>query len=707
MTHRPTHSQVHAGEYECGYEGEGNDCEHKYLHQPGHACEREQEIDDVTQTQRSADTVVPKAVPKARQLQRLSAAASRASAATLSMSIVAVTTATALIGMDHIVPSAYADKKQKQLAPLESRLVGDPASITQQYTDIQKTRPSSTDKQTVTAPAAVNQAVTDPVATEPAPTSETLNAAADPVAAKAVELEQSQPSNTVATPASDSTDISGSGNRVLSNDTAVTVIADTETNDDEFKSLSPDNIQPDMLGIRAQGHDPAQATIFRDNAAILRQPNVLETVVTTTTYGNDKTETVTEVISVDPTTLDLGMDNDVAGRTTPQTAIANEQPQSWQTVTISKGDTLVSLFQSLGIDPALAVRIAESDQHNSLSQLTVGRQISLLTHPGGQFGGLRYDLSADRRLEAHYRNDGNIVIDNINLAPVQPASNASEEKVAFGFIKSSLFEAGLGVGLDPILIANFANIFGYEIDFSMDLRRGDRFSLIYNENYQNGEKVRGGDILAAEFINNGERHRAIRHVDESGKAQFYTPDGFSLRKAFFRSPVEFTRITSSFSNRRFHPVLKQWKAHRGVDYAAAAGTPVLATAEGVISHRSAMGGYGRTVIIRHNNDYETLYAHLSDYGRGQQVGHTVHQGQVIGYVGQSGNATGPHLHYEFRVKGRHRDPLTVISDQGPGERIPDKYLPEFQDTASLFSSRLDSLNAEIAQNRTNQDPDRS
>lgn len=598
-------------------------------------------------------------------------------------------------------PDASAEKKSRQLAPLESRLVGDSAAIQQQYTDIQKSRDgqNSTDK----APAVTNDARPD----DPDSADDTDQDSAasvveqnDTATAKAVAIKQVQ-TNDTSGPDTDNTNISQ-----VSVGAGVTVVANSGSNQnaDQIVDLAPDNIQPDMLGIMAHERNPAQATIFRDNAAILKQPNVMETVVTTTTYGIDKTETVTEVLNVDQATLESIDSGAQTLQPTPVTTAVETpvQPLSWTTVTVSKGDTLVSLFQSLGVDPTLAVRIAESDQRNSLHQLTVGQQLSLLKNPDGMFSGMRYEMPSGQRLEAHYRQDGNIVIDNIDLAP-----NASEERVAFGFIKSSLFEAALGVGLEPGLIKNFANIFGYEIDFSRDVRRGDRFSVIYNDNYKNGEKINSGEILAAEFINNGERHRAIRYVDETGDANFYTPDGYSLKKAFFRSPVEFTRITSSFSNRRFHPVLKKWKAHRGVDYGAAAGTPVLATAEGVISHRAAMGGYGRTVIIRHSNNYETLYAHLSDYGRSQQVGHTVHQGQVIGYVGQSGNATGPHLHYEFRVNGRHRDPLTVISDQGPGERIPDQHLADFQDTVSLLSTRLDSLNAEIAQSRSAQQPDKS
>ena len=377
----------------------------------------------------------------------------------------------------------------------------------------------------------------------------------------------------------------------------------------------------------------------------------------------------------------------------------------WDSVTVDPGDTLVSVFLRAGIDPAYAVRIAEYDRHSTLRRLRAGQSIDLKKTGDGGFRAMRYTVSPDRQFEARYHEGVGIVVEDSDL--IRQIGDENEYE-AFGFIQSSLYEAATDIGLHPALIADFAKIFRYEIDFSMDLRRGDRFAVIYEDAGNGVEKAKGGDILAAEFINNGERHRAIRYVDEDGNTNFYTPEGYSLRRAFFRSPVEFTRITSSFSNRRFHPVLKLWKAHRGVDYAAAIGTPVLATADGVISHRAAMGGYGRTVTIRHNESYETLYAHLSDYKRGQRIGDTVLQGDIIGYVGRSGNATGPHLHYEFRVNGRHRDPLTVISDQAPAERIADNLLPDFLDTVSVYSSKLDSLDAKIAQNRVETgDPDQS
>jgi len=583
------------------------------------------------------------------------------------------------------------------LAPIESRLVGDTAAVHLQYTDIQKTRNDDNPANMV-----VEEGSSDDTPAEPGLAVVDNTRSQDPIENGNHTIEE-----TLLKPAVNK------ASRYTGVDSTL-----GEANTNTLEKIGSDNIEPDMLGIRlgvlAQAQLPAQATIFRDNAAILNQPNVMETVVTTTTYGVDKTETVTEVLSLDELNLSLDADTTDGMDTTAATAqpeklefttanvVNDDQPLSWETVTINKGDTLISVFQKLGIDTAHAVRIAESDDNNTLNNLSVGRELALLTNPTGSFGALRYDMSASRRFEARYHDDGNVIVDHIDLLP-----RSTEELEAYGSIRSSLFEAATGAGVDPVIIAKFANIFGYEIDFAMDLRRGDRFALIYKQNYSDGVKARGGDILAAEFINDGKRYRAIRYEDTNGKANFYTPDGYSLKRAFFRSPVEFTRITSSFSNRRFHPVLKKWKAHRGVDYAAPTGTPVMATAEGVISHRSAMGGYGRTVIIRHENNYETVYAHLSGYGRSQRVGHQVSQGQVIGYVGRSGNATGPHLHYEFRVKGRHRNPLDVMSDESPAERIPDKYMSDFQDTVSIFASRLDSLNAEIAQGRAEQQPDRS
>lgn len=227
--------------------------------------------------------------------------------------------------------------------------------------------------------------------------------------------------------------------------------------------------------------------------------------------------------------------------------------------------------------------------------------------------------------------------------------NLSQYSFAQGTIYSSLFVAGKKAGLTSNLILEMATIFAWDIDFALDLRKGDQFVVIYTKD----------KILAASFTNRGQKHVAIRYTDKQGKTDYYSPQGHSLRKAFLRTPVKFSRISSHFNLKRKHPILNRIRAHRGVDYAAPTGTPVRATANGKIIFRGVYGGYGKTIIIRHQRKYSTLYAHLSRYHKKIRSGRRIQQGEIIGYIGSTGLATGPHLHYELRINGRHRNPLTV------------------------------------------------
>jgi murein DD-endopeptidase MepM/ murein hydrolase activator NlpD len=256
-------------------------------------------------------------------------------------------------------------------------------------------------------------------------------------------------------------------------------------------------------------------------------------------------------------------------------------------------------------------------------------------------------------------------------------------------IDDSLFLAGRKAGLSDALIMELAGIFGWDIDFALDIRNGDSFIVVYEENYLNGEKISDGKILAAEFINQNTPHRALRYTDASGNTEYYSEDGKNMRKAFLRTPVDFRRISSRFNLRRKHPILNRIRAHKGVDYSAGRGTPVRATGNGKIIHRGRKGGYGKTIVIRHGSKYSTLYAHLNGYKRGLRNGSKVKQGQIIGYVGSTGLATGPHLHYEFRVNGVHRNPLTVKLPSA--KNLAKKFRPDFTQQTSQYVAQLDSL----------------
>ena len=259
---------------------------------------------------------------------------------------------------------------------------------------------------------------------------------------------------------------------------------------------------------------------------------------------------------------------------------------------------------------------------------------------------------------------------------------------AAGKIESSLFIAAQEAGIPGSMTMELANIFNWDIDFVLDVKTGDRFSLVYEEFFYDGKKVKNGAILAAEFTNKGKVYRAVRYVDANGRAEYYTPEGKSMRKRFLRTPVDFKRISSKFG-KRFHPILNRMRAHKGVDYAAEYGTPIKAVGDGKVTFIGKKGGYGNTVEIQHAGRYSTVYAHMKTFKRGLRKGSRVEQGDTIGYVGSSGLATGPHLHYEFRVNGIHRNPLTVkFPDATP---ITAKYRTDFQLNTQGYLTLLDTL----------------
>ncbi|MDZ4212354.1 MAG: peptidoglycan DD-metalloendopeptidase family protein, partial [Methylotenera sp.] len=277
--------------------------------------------------------------------------------------------------------------------------------------------------------------------------------------------------------------------------------------------------------------------------------------------------------------------------------------------------------------------------------------------------------------EAQTDNEGNLIslkyqLDSDQFIAIkQTVTGYEASKVAQNFekrpilksaeIKSSLFGATDAANIPDYIAIQIATMFESEIDFNTDLRRGDHLSVIYEGSYDQGELLKTGDVLAAEFVNNGKTYQAIGYRDHSGKMQYYTPDGKSLQKSFLRSPLEFTRISSSFSSGRFHPILQRLKAHKGTDFAAPTGTGVKASGDAKVDFVGTKGGYGNVIVLKHDNGVSTVYGHLSRFATGLSKGNKVAQGDVIGFVGTTGMSTGPHLHYEFLVNGEHRDPMTV------------------------------------------------
>ena len=256
-------------------------------------------------------------------------------------------------------------------------------------------------------------------------------------------------------------------------------------------------------------------------------------------------------------------------------------------------------------------------------------------------------------------------------------------------INSTLYAATDDAGISDSTANQLADIFSGDIDFHRDLRKGDKFSVIYEVNYSNGEPISTGNVLAAEFINQGHQYRAFYYEISPNHGNYYSLNGKNMRKAFLRSPLEFSRVSSGFKLSRFHPVLNKWRAHKGVDYAASIGTKVRVTADGVISFVGQQGGYGYVVTVSHQGHYSTVYGHLSRFANGLHRGQRIAQGDIIAYTGKSGLASGPHLHYEFKVDGQHRDPLRVeLPDAKPISAIQ---IAQFKSATAEINSRLSLL----------------
>ncbi len=338
------------------------------------------------------------------------------------------------------------------------------------------------------------------------------------------------------------------------------------------------------------------------------------------------------------------------------------------TVTIKRGDTMDRVFRRNGLDVGDLTQIASLPEAGDyLRKLRPGDEVAI-SHIDGNVVRLYRDLELTSALDVTRVADGFVarLIDR----PVEV-----RREIAYGRIENSLFESAATAGLSDSLIMNLAGIFAWDVDFVLDIRTDDNYYIIYEELWQDGEYVGDGEIVAAEFNNDGRSYQAVRFVDKTGSSDYFTPEGASVRKAFVRAPVDFSRISSGFNPRRRHPILNTIRAHRGVDYAAPRGTPVKAAGDGKVIFRGVKGGYGNTVILQHGGNITTLYAHLNAFDRKAGISKRVKQGQTIGYVGATGLATAPHLHYEYRLNGVHRNPRTVELPQAAP--IKSEYMQEF------------------------------
>ncbi len=339
-------------------------------------------------------------------------------------------------------------------------------------------------------------------------------------------------------------------------------------------------------------------------------------------------------------------------------ATASTTATFWRNERVQHGDTVAELLRRLSVEDSVASNYLLKDKAaSSLRQLAVGKEVQSEIAADGSLLALRFLSNSGEQIVIEKNGDSF----KTNTLPVQ-----LEQRVFMrtGEIKSSLYAATDAAGLPDPVSNQMADIFGGDIDFHHDLRKGDTFTVVYEVNYSNGEPVRSGRILSAEFVNQGHAFRAVYFQTSSTSGDYYTPDGKSMHKAFLRSPLEYSRISSSFSLSRFHPILNKWRAHKGVDFAAPMGAKVKVTSDGIVAMVGKQGGYGNVIMINHAGKYTTVYGHLSRFAAGLHRGQRVSQGDIIGYVGMTGLATGPHLHYEFKVDGTQRDPLRVALPDG-------------------------------------------
>jgi len=356
----------------------------------------------------------------------------------------------------------------------------------------------------------------------------------------------------------------------------------------------------------------------------------------------------------------------------------------WVTETIRRDDTLAALLKRLNIRNEDAIEFLRTNHDASAlaSQLKPGQSVRAQTNEAGKLIELQYQVSNSSLLSVTNSDAGYIAkTHEINFNKHTVLKSAT--------IKNSLFGATDAADIPDSVAMQIVDIFSTDIDFQADLRKGDRLVVVYETEYSEGLQVKAGQVLSAEFTNDGKTYSAFIYRDPSGQATYYSNDGKSMHKSFLRSPLEFSRISSGFSAGRLHPVLQTMRAHKGVDYAASIGTRVKASGDGIVEFVGSKGGYGNVIVLQHNNKISTVYGHLSGFAPGLHQGTKVSQGEVIAYVGKTGLATGPHLHYEFLLNGEHRDPVTVALPSA--EPIPTNYKAAFLAQKAEYAAQLNLL----------------
>lgn len=388
------------------------------------------------------------------------------------------------------------------------------------------------------------------------------------------------------------------------------------------------------------------------------------------------------------------------GKNLPLSAKANAETTPHPQVVelkIKKNDTIFSLLSSFQVSPDRIDEIvwASQDIYN-LRTIKAGSNIKFFLN-NSEFKALKLPMDDSNYLVIELKPFNASIEERQNKfsARKEPIPYETNVKVAAGTIKNSLYEDGLSSGLSPDIVMNLSDVFAWEIDFASDIKQGDNFRVLYETKYLEGRLAKNGRILAAQFENNGKLFHAVYFTDKDGKGGYYDLNGRSLAKQFLKSPLNYRRISSYFSKKRFHPILKTYRPHHGIDYSAQKGTPVAAIGDGRVEFIGWKGDYGKLIVIRHNEAYSTAYGHLNSFANKLKKGSSVKQGQVIAYVGSTGLATGPHLHYEFRKNNRFVNPLNI--DIPPALPVKTEYVLAFEKTRDDVMKKLSGGVVAVAQ----------
>jgi murein DD-endopeptidase MepM/ murein hydrolase activator NlpD len=448
--------------------------------------------------------------------------------------------------------------------------------------------------------------------------------------------------------------------------------------------------QPTATATATVATSNEEATLTTGTHQNSEQPAINNTETATTQEDDSITHDATVTNKGDAEKLSLltksASDKKEAAKTNIQTKghLANVPKQlQAQVVTIKPHDNLARIFSRMTIPHKEIDAILKSGHSaRTLKKLQPGKKLTLVMDNNHSLQQLSFPITATESLIIT-RSTHNKFRSEVKTLPLE-----THQSFAKFTVRNTVLASGKNAGLNRKRMAQLANIFKSNVDFNKGNHNGDKVYVLYQDYYLNGKKARDGEIIAAEYKTHTNTFQAVRFTDPKGNSGYYAPDGTSMQKRFLAAPLKFTHITSLFNPRRWHPVLHQFRHHQGVDYAAPRGTPIKSVAGGTIAHLGRKGGYGNAIIIQHDTSYSTLYGHLSKYAAGLKTGSHVQQGQIIGYVGSTGLATGPHLHFEFRINGVHRNPLTVALPNG--KSITRAYRGKFHAEVKKLLAKLDA-----------------